>query len=276
MQGTPPCKTSRLLCGVRRKLKNHEEGSPEHDALAKLRDTYVETLSQGRRDRVVARVNAHTAAESVRVNAHTTAESGRVLAAVGAVGTTVNEIAPIVLDIGAAIDGMEGRLMAAMRPKRQRRSSPGSSAAAVSSGDVAADATGSSGDVADAAEVPGSQGSKCPVQIPDAKKKDADGTPFTVKGRRCDRPQTLQPSGEYACRYHCNYRHAAKRSRQTVALLEPAAPAAPVTRQLTMEEEVDRLFDKSQPAAPAAEQTAVEPPFDPRPADRPSSATLRF
>jgi len=254
MQGTPPCKTSRLLCGVRRKLKNHEEGSPEHDALAKLRDTYVETLSQGRRDRVVARVNAHTAAESVRVNAHTTAESGRVLAAVGAVGTTVNEIAPIVLDIGAAIDGMEGRLMAAMRPKRQRRSSPGSSAAAGvaagSSGDVAADATGSSGDVADAAEVPGSQGSKCPVQIPDAKKKDADGTPFTVKGRRCDRPQTLQPSGEYACRYHCNYRHAAKRSRQTVALLEPAAPAA--------------------------EQTAVEPPFDPRPADRPSSATLRF
>ena len=70
-----------------------------------------------------------------------------------------------------------------------------------------------------------------------------------------------------------------------------AAPAAPVTRQLTIAEEVDRLFDKSQPATveemfeepaappavlPPAEQTAVEPPFDPRPADRPSSATLRF
>ena len=159
MQGTPPCKTSRLLCGVRRNLKKHEEGSPEHDALKKLRDTYVETLSQGRRDRLVARVNAHTAAESARVNAHTTAESGRVLAAVGAVGATVNDIAPIVLDIGAAIDGMEDRLMAAMRPKRRMTATR----AAGSSAEVAADATGSSGDVADAAEVPGSKGSKCPV-----------------------------------------------------------------------------------------------------------------
>jgi len=286
MQGSPPCKTSRLLCGVRRKLKKHEEGSPEHDALVQQRDTYVEELLQSKRDRVVARVNAHT-----------TAESAHVLAAVGAVND-------VVLDVGSQVDGLEGRLIdridsavneiiTELRPTRRRRLSPGSSAAAAGAAAGAAATAESSTDVPPAMCSDG--GSRCTVVVK-ARKGAAAHTCGHEKAFRT----SLDGTQIYACRYHFGYKHAA-RARPTVpgddapptssSSAAPAAPAAPVTRQLTMAESVDRLFDKSQsatveemveePAAPPAvlppaEQTAVEPPFDPRPADRSSSATLGF
>jgi len=259
------------------------EGSDEHKELEALRDTYVEELLQSKRDRVVARVNGHT-----------TAESARVLAAVGAVND-------VVLDVGSQVDGLEGRLIdridsavneiiTELRPTRRRRLSPGSSAAAAGAAAGAAATAESSTDVPPAMCSDG--GSRCTVVVK-ARKGAAAHTCGHEKAFRT----SLDGTQIYACRYHFGYKHAA-RARPTVpgddappTSSSSAAPAAPVTRQLTMAESVDRLFDKSQsatveemveePAAPPAvlppaEQTAVEPPFDPRPADRSSSATLGF
>jgi len=164
--------------------------------------------------------------------------------------------------------------------------SPGSSAAAAGAAATAESST----DVPPAMCSDG--GSRCTVVVK-ARKGAAAHTCGHEKAFRT----SLDGTQIYACRYHFGYKHAA-RARPTVpgddappTSSSSAAPAAPVTRQLTMAESVDRLFDKSQsatveemveePAAPPAvlppaEQTAVEPPFDPRPADRPSSATLRF
>jgi len=288
MQGSSPSKLSRKLYNVRKELRTMEkefsrrpitEGSDEHKELEALRDTYVEELLQSKRDRVVARVNGHT-----------TAESARVLAAVGAVND-------VVLDVGSQVNGLEGRLndridsavseiITELRPTRRRRLSPGSSAAAAGAAATAESST----DVPPAMCSDG--GSRCTVVVK-ARKGAAAHTCGHEKAFRT----SLDGIQIYACRYHFGYKHAA-RARPTVpgddappTSSSSAAPAAPVTRQLTMAESVDRLFDKSQsatveemveePAAPPAvlppaEQTAVEPPFDPRPADRSSSATLGF